>query len=374
MRNTVASVTFAALCALFPASASGAEIELIGPAYSGLQLIRIAGEIVEGDASKFTDTVAGIERAIVLLQGPGGLVHEALDIGAQINIRGFATTVADETECYSACALIWLAGNRRYTSEGATIGVHAAFYQGDDTSLNVSGSGNAEIGAYLTHVGLRVEAIRYITMAEPDQGFLYLTPSISRSLGIDVYENEGVDVTTPLEAPSAPTIAFWVGRLIGVETNCGVLLGTGGQAARSAQVLLEQGHEDFGGERFATLLTEAVDLVKAEIDEDGPLAWCMDNTTAALRRGYDIGIDGPAFGCDRAETPNEMAICGAPSLWVMDRALSVFYQAAKETWPAGKQANLRGDQVAWLEDRQACGFDVACTEQMYQRRMLELLR
>jgi len=112
--------------------------------------------------------------------------------------------------------------------------------------------------------------------------------------------------------------------MIAVESDCGVLIGTGGRAQRAAEAVLERGHEVYGGEIFATLLLEDVEGVKAEVASDGRLAWCIRTTTAFLEGGFDLGIHGPSFECSRAETTNELMICRTPSLWVLDRVLASY--------------------------------------------------
>jgi uncharacterized protein YecT (DUF1311 family) len=64
----------------------------------------------------------------------------------------------------------------------AHIGFHAAYYS--DTH-EVTGSGNAKVGAYLTYLGLSLKAIEWLTSAEPNE-MATLTPDIAEELGIDV--------------------------------------------------------------------------------------------------------------------------------------------------------------------------------------------
>jgi hypothetical protein len=66
--------------------------------------------------------------------------------------------------CASACALIWLAGARRYVWDTAKIGFHGAF---DAVTMEGSGPGNAIVGAYLNKLGLSYQAIVYMTAASP---------------------------------------------------------------------------------------------------------------------------------------------------------------------------------------------------------------
>jgi hypothetical protein len=65
-------------------------------------------------------------------------------------------------------------------SANSNIGFHAAYITVDG-QFRETGMGNAEIGSYLTHIGLRVEAIRFITHAPPE-GMARLTVSRARAL------------------------------------------------------------------------------------------------------------------------------------------------------------------------------------------------
>lgn len=95
----------AALFLWFGAQAAAAEIDSF-EIQAGLSIVKLAGEIGEGDAERFRRATEGIERAAVFLESPGGLVAEALKIGALISMRGYSTVVEEGEGCFSACGLI----------------------------------------------------------------------------------------------------------------------------------------------------------------------------------------------------------------------------------------------------------------------------
>lgn len=99
-------------------------------------------------------------------------MDEGLSIAAEVGQRGFTTIVAPGAECHSICAVIWVSGSSRMMDSTSTIGVHAAYRNqamGDGTSLtSESGVASADIGSFLTHVGLSREAIRYF-LRRPDR-------------------------------------------------------------------------------------------------------------------------------------------------------------------------------------------------------------
>ncbi|PZR93568.1 MAG: hypothetical protein DI537_10665 [Stutzerimonas stutzeri] len=171
------------------ASARAAEITVVrNPSPNGVPFIFIRGELTQGDALEFETKAEGIKRALVVLSSPGGAVAEGLAIGAAVRTQGLATMVVDE--CASACALVWLSGVRRYYGEGMKIGFHAA-YRVIDGKPTETGMANAEIGAFLAHLGLSREAIRFITSAPPN-GMRWMTLEDAKRLNISVVVGQPV--------------------------------------------------------------------------------------------------------------------------------------------------------------------------------------
>lgn len=62
---------------------------------------------------------------------------------------------------------------------------------------------------------------------------------------------------------------------------------------------------------------------------------------------------------------SETAICSTPTLGVLDQKLDEAYAAAR-----GIRRDLA--QAAWLEHRNACGWDIACLDYTYRKRISEL--
>ncbi len=145
------------ISALLIQTADAAEIQILSPPGFDVTVVTLKGKIIPGDAERFVSAVENLGKVVVAASGPGGSVNEALEIGATIRQRNFATQVLPDTECYSACALVWISGARRYMSNSSTIGFHAAWtlHNGE---MRETGMGNAEIGSFLTHLGLRVRS------------------------------------------------------------------------------------------------------------------------------------------------------------------------------------------------------------------------
>ncbi|WP_336488671.1 lysozyme inhibitor LprI family protein [Methylobacterium nigriterrae] len=86
---------------------------------------------------------------------------------------------------------------------------------------------------------------------------------------------------------------------------------------------------------------------------------------------------GPAraasFPCEKAEAPDEQAVCANRSLNDLDVEMAVRFEILKDLLPMGGRGKLRDDQEAWLAERRACGADAACLCQAYEAR-LKVLR
>jgi hypothetical protein len=144
------------------------------------QTVSINGQIGPDDFDTFKAKASPITgRALVFLNSEGGNLVAALQIGEFIRLRGWVTFAPDE--CYSSCALIWLAGVNRLMIATSKIGFHAASVNGQE-----KGTGNALVGAYLNRLGLGYEAVLFATAASPDD-ITYLTPSDAKRVGIDLH-------------------------------------------------------------------------------------------------------------------------------------------------------------------------------------------
>ena len=102
--------------------------------------ITASGEILQGDESKFTAFVAskfthldGFHEVTVRLNSPGGSLVSGIALGQEIRRLRFATLVAKDDMCASACALMFLGGTftgitydgiGRYLEYGGSLGFH----------------------------------------------------------------------------------------------------------------------------------------------------------------------------------------------------------------------------------------------------------
>ncbi len=181
-----------------PVHANGADISVATTA-GGTNIVSVRGAFEFGDDKKFVDAILPLNQAVVVLESPGGNLSAGLGIGRAIRLKSFGTMVPSGAMCTSACALAWLGGVPRAMPPDAMIGFHAAH----DQNQNVVSSGNALVGAYLTHLGLRDSAIIFITTASP-VGMAWLTYDDAARYGIEVRRIEGVGGAAG-NPPATPT-------------------------------------------------------------------------------------------------------------------------------------------------------------------------
>ena len=147
-------------------------------------VVVVQGEFISGDANRFNAAIQKYSKGIVLFESGGGDLATGLEIGTTIRMKGFRTGVAPNSLCASSCALAWLGGVERYLSPTSKLGFHAA-YSVDGSTTRETGLGNAVVGAYLTRIGLPIDAVIYITKAPPEE-MTWLNPNDAKKVGIDL--------------------------------------------------------------------------------------------------------------------------------------------------------------------------------------------
>ncbi len=361
------------ISALLIQTADAAEIQILSPPGFDVTVVTLKGKIIPGDAERFVSAVENLGKVVVAASGPGGSVNEALEIGATIRQRNFATQVLPDMECYSACALVWISGARRYMSNSSTIGFHAAWtlHNGE---MREAGMGNAEIGSFLTHLGLRVEAIRFITQAPPDKVAL-LTTQIARTLGIDIFEHQsGFDVITPVQKPTADVLAHRAVLLTSVAARCSSLFALSEQKLKEDRLAaIREGHNLAGSEVFTNVLLYQLDLTKVEFAKTGPVDWCFLAVKQLSQQNIKIVPEGPSFDCRKVTKPSERIICTDPDLSIRDRATAALFQAGTALSSNEDLRHAMSMQRKWLATRDACSDDAACLLSAYKMRLQQLV-
>lgn len=151
---------------------------------SGPDTVLVTGKFDYNDEKKFLREIIDSNDAIIIFGSEGGSLIAGIEIGKIIRMKGFKTYVADNQICASACAFAWLGGIKRFMSDTAFIGFHAAYTKKDGEAVT-SGSANALLGAYLSQLGLSNNAIFAVTAANPNEIYK-LTFSDAQKYGIEV--------------------------------------------------------------------------------------------------------------------------------------------------------------------------------------------
>lgn len=76
-----------------------------------------------------------------------------------------------------------------------------------------------------------------------------------------------------------------------------------------------------------------------------------------------------SFDCKKATQADEKAICADRQLSELDVQVATTYRLLRGLFAMGMRGNLGDSQLAWLEQRRACGANKACLKQRYQERL-----
>lgn len=198
--KAAASTNFLLVCAGLASQSMVAAAEITHDKLNGTtEVIFIDGDIASGDVERFRQISLRYPKAFVVLDSDGGLLHPAIEMGKIIKIMGYTTLVDVDGVCASACALMWLAGDRRIQSTGGGIGFHAAYVNESGRPIE-SGVANALVGNYLTSLGASAKTVVFATTAPPDR-LLWLSAANKDMAGID-FET----ITPAKRSASSPTI------------------------------------------------------------------------------------------------------------------------------------------------------------------------
>src|ERR1700730_10594600 len=163
-------------------AARGAAIDVVSLGPNDPSLVKVTGPLESGDKDLFLRKILSLSSAVVAFDSDGGSLVAGIQIGETIRLKNFSTVVPNGKRCASSCALAWLGGTRRFMGPESKIGFHSA-YDGD--TGQVTGPGNALVGAYLNKIGLPYDAVVYITSAAPDS-ITWLSKADAEKIGIEV--------------------------------------------------------------------------------------------------------------------------------------------------------------------------------------------
>jgi hypothetical protein len=136
-------------------------------AASGLdhgKIFVLKGRLGPGSYDRFRISVTRVKPDLIVLDGPGGRLLEAILIGREIRRRGMATAIRKNKTCASACAVVYLSGRKKYAGQGAAIGLHSA----SDGQGHRDSDANRFMLNYLGRVGVPATVLRSVLTAAPD--------------------------------------------------------------------------------------------------------------------------------------------------------------------------------------------------------------
>ncbi|WP_354138523.1 ATP-dependent Clp protease proteolytic subunit [Bradyrhizobium sp. LB11.1] len=195
------------LVAAFSNRGESAEVK-IGVGKSGQATIWITGEIVPGDADKFSQSVrqandSGKFVANVRLDSPGGNLLEGVKIADAIRYGKTSTNVGKTAVCASACFLMFAAGSTKNAGYGAQIGVHGASGEnGEETAA--SGAATVSMAKISKELGVPSAIIGRMVVTSP-QDMVWLSPQELQSMGVTMMgrpSQSGPAVTNLQQTPA----------------------------------------------------------------------------------------------------------------------------------------------------------------------------
>lgn len=146
-------------------------------------VLLVSGVIGPGAHQQFRAALSRGSPKLVVLDGPGGVLGEALLIGEEVRRRRLDTLVAPHRSCASACAIVFLSGSTKYLGSGANVGLHSASYadgRADPEATEL-------MAAYLRQLGVPASTLRRMALTAPSD-IRWLTKAEQRAIGIRPYQ------------------------------------------------------------------------------------------------------------------------------------------------------------------------------------------
>jgi membrane-bound ClpP family serine protease len=161
---------------------------LVGPGGSGSisdgpTALLVTGVIGPGSYDEFRSALDHGAPELVVIDGPGGVLGEALMIGQEVRRRHLNTLVGAHHSCASACAVVFLSGRSKYVGAGAVIGLHSASYadgRSDPEATQV-------MADYLRGVGVPSATLRRMARTLPSD-IRWLSKAEQRAMNIQAFK------------------------------------------------------------------------------------------------------------------------------------------------------------------------------------------
>ncbi len=142
-------------------------------------VLLVSGVIGPGAHRQFRAALSNQAPELVVLDGPGGILGEALQIAEEVRRRNMNTLVAPNRRCASACAIVFLSGRTKYLGAGAAVGLHSASHADGRADPEAT-----ELMAdYLRELGVPSSTLRNMAQTAPNK-IRWLTKAEQRAIGI----------------------------------------------------------------------------------------------------------------------------------------------------------------------------------------------
>jgi hypothetical protein len=186
--------------------------------------VRLSGPIVAGDAARLNDTLTSLAKEMngnefvggftICLNSPGGSYDEGLAIARVVLEKSIRTMIEARADCYSACALIFMSGNKqveqylfheRRLNLTGRLGFHAPYLSAipdaNYSSTNIGRSFESAIHAIGNLLKLGKEhKIKLLSsdilaeMLEKGPGEAFMIDTVYKAINsrIDLYSDSGI--------------------------------------------------------------------------------------------------------------------------------------------------------------------------------------
>lgn len=207
-------------------------------------LVTLSGVLDRETAAVLSELVQRKRVAYLSLASPGGLVDPTLALGQHVRRRRVTTIVEGGAECYSACALLFLAGVERVLGEfkktdlrqrktPASVGFHASYVVLPDGSRqHLQDVGTSKVCAYLRIMVPR-SASELCAYTLATKGIATFSYELGRSL--DVYTAAESDLELAQASAALETAGESERHWVACERYLSRLLAAKGQTLDSFQ-------------------------------------------------------------------------------------------------------------------------------------------
>lgn len=122
---------------------------------------RLEGAIGAGDAPRIITQMDQSDPVVtdLIIQSPGGSVHDALALGRYLRSSGITTRILSGEICYSACPYLFAGGTDRLVAAAASVGVHQHDFDKNTylpafVAIEDIQRGQGEVMSYLNEMGV----------------------------------------------------------------------------------------------------------------------------------------------------------------------------------------------------------------------------